>query len=203
MGNAFYPAPIRLVPAPPGVGAGTDAVSESTPEERLSALVGGQLDFVGRLLRNLGAPPDDVSDLMQSAFSITVARLNDIVPGKERAFLIQTAVRLTANARRTRAIGRERTVTEFPDIADSRPSPEDLSDQKRALETLDRVLEAMAIELRTVFVLFEVEEMTTAEISGVLQVPLGTVASRLRRAREDFAARVRRLGLQEQKGNGR
>jgi RNA polymerase sigma-70 factor (ECF subfamily) len=52
----------------------------------------------------------------------------------------------------------------------------------------------MPIDLRTVFVLFEIEEITMAEIAALTGLPSGTVASRLRRAREEFriqAARVR------------
>ena len=58
---------------------------------------------------------------------------------------------------------------------------------------LDRALDAMPGDLRTVFVLFEIEEMTMAEISNVIEIPAGTVASRLRRAREVFREIVSRM----------
>ena len=51
---------------------------------------------------------------------------------------------------------------------------------------LDTLLEAMPIDLRTVFVLYEIEELTMIEIASVLELPSGTVASRLRRARQVF-----------------
>jgi RNA polymerase sigma-70 factor (ECF subfamily) len=51
----------------------------------------------------------------------------------------------------------------------------------------------MSSDLRIVFVLYEFEEMHMTEIAGVLGIPRGTVASRLRRARLDFRARVRAL----------
>ena len=73
------------------------------------------------------------------------------------------------------------------------PNPETLVDQRRALALLDDVLEEMAMDLRSVFVLSEVEQMTAPEIATMLDVPLGTVASRLRRAREEFQRRVKRL----------
>jgi len=51
----------------------------------------------------------------------------------------------------------------------------------------------MTLELRAVFVLFELEEMSTPEIADLLEIPTGTVASRLRRAREEFQKLVTRL----------
>ncbi len=50
----------------------------------------------------------------------------------------------------------------------------------------------MEEDLRTVLVLAELEGYGKAEISEVLSIPEGTAASRLRRAREDFEARLRR-----------
>ena len=47
--------------------------------------------------------------------------------------------------------------------------------------------------MRVVFVLFEVEEMITSEIAELFELPSGTVASRLRRARELFEQAVTRF----------
>ena len=55
---------------------------------------------------------------------------------------------------------------------------------------LDRVLDQMDADLRTIFVLHEFEEMNMSEIADVLEIPRGTVASRLRRARLEFRERV-------------
>jgi RNA polymerase sigma-70 factor (ECF subfamily) len=167
-------------------------------DARLRALVDQHMDLASRIIRNLGIPDCDVDDLLQQAFSITADRLGDITAGKERAFLIQTAIRLAASARRAHARSRETLTGELPEVSDGRPTPEDLSDQAQTLRMLDRVLANMDLDLRAVFVLYEIEEVTMAEIATVLQIPAGTVASRLRRAREDFLARVRRLGVGEQ-----
>jgi hypothetical protein len=51
----------------------------------------------------------------------------------------------------------------------------------------------MPIELRSVFTLFELEQMTMLQIAGLLELPQGTVASRLRRARELFADQRSRI----------
>jgi RNA polymerase sigma-70 factor (ECF subfamily) len=58
---------------------------------------------------------------------------------------------------------------------------------------LDRVLAAMPLDLRAVFVLYELDGFTMAEIAENLDLSPGTVASRLRRGREQFDARVERL----------
>jgi hypothetical protein len=73
------------------------------------------------------------------------------------------------------------------------PSAEQLVDQRRARELLDSVLAEMPIEFRSVFILFELEEMTMPAIAAILSLPTGTVASRLRRARAMFEDRASRL----------
>jgi RNA polymerase sigma-70 factor, ECF subfamily len=72
-------------------------------------------------------------------------------------------------------------------------NPEELADQKRARQLLDEALDAMDLDLRAVFVLFELEELTAPEIAALLELPVGTVSSRLRRAREEFRAIVARI----------
>jgi len=66
-------------------------------------------------------------------------------------------------------------------------------DDRRARALLDALLASMPLDLRTVFVLYELEELTMAEIARALDLPAGTVASRLRRAREAFEELSRRV----------
>ncbi len=83
-------------------------------------------------------------------------------------------------------------------------NPEELLERRQTRALLDEVLETMPLPQRSVFVLFELEGMTTPEIAESLDLPLGTAASRLRRARELFlkeSKRVRtRLRLDPQQG---
>ena len=65
---------------------------------------------------------------------------------------------------------------------------------------LDRILADLPEEQRAVFVIFELEGLTTAEISELVGVPRGTVASRLRRAREEFQAASSRIRALAAKG---
>jgi RNA polymerase sigma-70 factor (ECF subfamily) len=58
---------------------------------------------------------------------------------------------------------------------------------------LRAVIDAIPTDLRVVFVLFELEELTLAQIAAMVGIPIGTAASRLRRARESFHGIVRRM----------
>jgi RNA polymerase sigma-70 factor (ECF subfamily) len=64
--------------------------------------------------------------------------------------------------------------------------PEALAEKQRLRAVLQRVLNQLPMELRAVFVLYELEELTMVEIAKTLHLPPGTVASRLRRSRELF-----------------
>jgi len=169
---------------------------------RLRALYDDHFELVGRVVRNLGVSPSEVDDVLERVFSSAAARLADIEAGRERAFLVQAAVRWTANARRARARIREIGCDALPDVADLGASPEERTDSRRAAAVLDELLGAMDVDLRAVFVLDEIEEMSRSEIAVVLGIPGGTVASRLRRAREDFEARLARWKLRRKTPGG-
>jgi RNA polymerase sigma-70 factor (ECF subfamily) len=164
---------------------------------RFERLVAANLDFIWRCVRRLGIPARDVDDAVQQVFLVAATKLPAIVVGSERAFLFSTASRVAANMGRL-IRRRSRTIVqaagpEPPDSLSDEPSPEEVSDMLRARELMDRILDEMPDPLREVFVLFELEELPVAEVAAVLSVPIGTVGSRLRRARADFQQRARRL----------
>jgi RNA polymerase sigma-70 factor (ECF subfamily) len=81
-------------------------------------------------------------------------------------------------------------MVELPDP--SRPADEQLaSQQARALFL--RALEQVAPSRRPVFVMAEIDQESAPNIAEALGVPLNTVYSRLRLAREEFARAARRL----------
>jgi len=168
--------------------------SLASRELRLRELVTRYIDFVARVLRNSGTPEAELDDAVQRTFIAVSNRLDDVRPGAERSFLLQTAIHTAAHARRSLARRREVHSDDLLDVADSMANPEQLTDQKLARRLLDQVLEGMNQELRTVFVLYEFEELSSSEIALALSIPRGTVASRLRRARLEFREGV--LALQ-------
>jgi RNA polymerase sigma-70 factor (ECF subfamily) len=128
-----------------------------------------------------------VDDAAQHVFWIASQKLDSIAIGAERAFLFSTALRVAANARRAEARNREVLDEEaLDDCVDETPGADKLVEMKQERALLDRVLECMPDDLRVVFVLFMLEGVSVSAISELLGIPQGTVASRLRRAREAF-----------------
>jgi RNA polymerase sigma-70 factor (ECF subfamily) len=162
-------------------------------ERRLKGLIDSYIDFVARVLRNAGVPDAQIDDDVQRTFIATARRLDDVRVGSEKSFLLQSALRIAAHARRSVARRREVHSDEMSHLESALGTPEQLTDQKRARQLLDHVLSQMDTDLRTVFVLYEFEEMSMAEIAAAIRIPQGTVASRLRRARAEFRDRVRLL----------
>ena len=70
------------------------------------------------------------------------------------------------------------------------PDPEDESIRRDHRRLLERVMATLPQEHREVLVLREVEDLDYREIAGVLKVPIGTVMSRLARARAALRARL-------------
>jgi RNA polymerase sigma-70 factor (ECF subfamily) len=161
---------------------------------RLSELLRAHYGGVWRTLRRLGVAEAAADDAAQEAFIVLSRRLGDVRQGSERTFLLSSAARIAANYRRTwhvrHEVADERVLAEQHD---PRPGAEQLLDRKRLRQALDELLDGWPEEIRVAFVLFELEGLSAPEISQVTETKLGTVASRLRRARELFQAGAKRL----------
>ena len=70
-------------------------------------------------------------------------------------------------------------------------------ERREAEDILDQILDAMPIEQRAVFTLFELDGRNCEEIAVLCEAPLGTVYSRLRLAREAFKRATARLEARE------
>ncbi|MBL8952828.1 MAG: hypothetical protein JNK82_18750 [Myxococcaceae bacterium] len=129
-------------------------------------------DFVLRVLRRSGLSAAAADDRAQAVFSVATKRSGDIAPGRARAFLCATALRVV------RGEGGE-AVVDAGGLAGRR-------------RLLDAILAEMEEDLRTVLVLTEIEGLSKRDVALALEIPEGTAASRLRRARADFRERLRR-----------
>jgi RNA polymerase sigma-70 factor (ECF subfamily) len=161
---------------------------------RLSQVAADHYQFIWRSLRRLGVAEQAVDDAAQQVFVRATEKIAWIVPGCERAFLFQTALRTAMAIRRTYAQRREAMIgEELDELADAAPLPDALAEKRRFRAYLDLLLDALPMDLRAVFVLHEIEDLGSPDIASLLALPVGTVASRLRRAREIFRAEAARL----------
>ena len=136
---------------------------------------------------------------------VAARKLGEIEEKKERSFLFGTALRIASDARRVASRHRQRErsgSSELEVFSDPGPLADELVDRKRMRALLDDFLDELSLEVRTSYVLFEAEGMTVTEIADLLEVPPGTVASRIRLARKRLDALVDRLRSAGHRGEG-
>jgi len=156
------------------------------PTLDVGATYDAHADFVWRALHRMGVRHEDVADLLQEVFVVVHRRRADYDSERPvRGWLWGIALGLARNHRRkgTRSLepleGRA-AVTAIDD-------PERALRRRRQRERGQRLLAELDPEKRAVFVMFEVEGLAGREIARLLDVPLGTVHSRLHAARTALA----------------
>jgi RNA polymerase sigma-70 factor, ECF subfamily len=173
--------------------ASTPMGATATGRLRLERMFRAHHELIWRTLRRLGLSPDLAADTTQQAYLIAAERLDDIRSGCERAFLFSTAIGLArTNFRRSQ---RCQLQSDMDIHVDPSLKSEQLNNRCSAMELMDRIFAKTHPDLVTVFVLFELEGLSAPEISELVGIPVGTVASRLRRARAAFRAAARRMEL--------
>jgi RNA polymerase sigma-70 factor (ECF subfamily) len=141
-------------------------------------------------LQRLGVRSADLSDVLQEVFMTVHQRLGSF-EGHSRltTWLFGVCLRVASNYRRRAHLRREEVVAEVPEeFSDEHADPEAAAERAQARATLHRALDAMDLEKRAIFVMFEVEELSCVEIAAALEIPVGTVYSRLHHARKQFDA---------------
>jgi RNA polymerase sigma-70 factor, ECF subfamily len=166
-------------------------ISRSADERskaHIERLINEHYEFVWRSARRLGVRSADLDDVVQEVFVVAATRLDEIT--HELGFLFRACLHAASHSRRS--VQRRREVIDEERLEheiDRRANPEQNAETAEARAQLQAILEDMPEELRVVFVLFELEQFTMSEIAQTLGIPAGTVASRLRRAREMFLER--------------
>jgi RNA polymerase sigma-70 factor, ECF subfamily len=163
-------------------------------DARLRLVVDLHYDALWRFVRRLGVPEGQVEDATQQVLLVFARRAADVDEDAERPFLFGAALRVASDFRRKNE--REHEVADADAMLrhpDPSPSAERQLGDKELRRCLDHLLDELPSEHRAVFVLAELEELTMAEIARLLAIPPGTVASRLRRARELVDAKALEL----------
>ncbi|MFN4032429.1 MAG: sigma-70 family RNA polymerase sigma factor [Fimbriimonadales bacterium] len=153
------------------------------------------------ILRMVGSPTD-AEDLLQEAF----LRAYQGLPNFDRraslsTWLYRIATNLCIDHQRKRA-RRVQTVSysawedeegeggtwEFPDL--QTPNPMEAALNRELQQVVEHAIEALSPKLKTVLLLYDVEELSYEEIARVLNIPIGTVKSRLNHARGQIQKHV-------------
>lgn len=159
------------------------------------AMYEANVAFVWRALRRLGVREADVADAAQEVFLVAHRREQEFEGRSSRTtWLFGIALRV-ASDRRKRADARRQVLDEQVVAAAVDAAADGARTEARlgAADLLERALDVLPLEQRAVFVLYELEGLTTAEIAEAVSCPLGTVYSRLRLARETFQEVAERL----------
>jgi len=148
--------------------------------------------FVWRLLVRLGLPGSDAEDATQQVFFVVFSKQDlRLETTQERGYLYGVASRVAFEFFRKNK-KHASDASEPDEYLGPLVSMEDLVDQRRARELLDRILLTLPFHYRQVLVLSELDGFSKSEIARTLDLPEGTVASRLRRAKRIFEEKVKR-----------
>ena len=162
-----------------------------TPDFR--TLFNDQFSYVWNALRRLGVRDADLEDITHDVFLRVHRQLAAYDASRPiRPWLFAFAFRAASDHRR---LARHRVELLDDSVHADDPAP---SADARVAAGEDRAmilaaLDAIDLPRRAVFILHEVDELTVPEVAATLEIPVNTAYSRLRLARDEFAAAMRRL----------
>jgi RNA polymerase sigma-70 factor, ECF subfamily len=184
------PTPAELDGRPPTAGAEQPTSFARVYEEHFS--------FVWRSARRLGAPEAIVDDVVQEIFVIVHRRLGSFEGNSStRTWLFGIILNVVRAYRRSLRIKHPHMLSSAPAVdleglVDGGAGPQEAVMREQATHLVERLLEELDDAKRAVFILAELEQMSAPEIARALGAPLNTVYSRLRLARQEFAAAAAR-----------
>jgi RNA polymerase sigma-70 factor, ECF subfamily len=157
-------------------------------------------DFVWRNLRRLGLTTDDAKDALHEVFLVAHMKRTAYDPerGAVRAWLFGIASNVArSERRRARRSGIPTDLEMTPQRAAHNPSPLGAAserashggnspEQSELQRALVHAIGTLNPEQRVVFEMYELEGQSCIDIAVELQIPVGTVYSRLHKAREDL-----------------
>lgn len=170
-----------------------------TQKQRFDAEVLPNLDSALSLARWLTGNLPDAEDVVQEACLRAFSAIHSASGNNPRAWLL-TIVRNTAYSWLSRNRSRQLVVTDDDEVFEKAglemTGRADLSASDAVLiakadaEMLHRAIAALPLSFREILVLREFEELSYREIAEILKIPLGTVMSRLARARAMLVQRI-------------
>jgi RNA polymerase sigma-70 factor (ECF subfamily) len=168
---------------------GTSPTVEGHPPS-FQAVYDHYFGFVWRSARRMGVADDAMDDVVQDVFLVVHARLKTLERLTAlRSWIYSVVRRVVSTHHRERRVRRNyeaKIAVAFETLGPIHPSPQQLALLSEDLKRVWHLLLRLDPLKREVFVLTELEEMTGPEIAQALGIPLNTVYSRLRFARQEF-----------------
>lgn len=195
------PPPIlhsRLVNRDAALGlAQSETHSVNTPA-RVAALYETYVDMVWRSLRRLGVPASSLEDAVQDVFVVVHSRLAEFEQRSSIKTWIFGIVLRVASAHRRKRARREREMTSDDcELVGTSQDPQQAAQEAEAAAIVERILDEFEDDRRSVFVMLELEDFSAQQVAASLGISVNTVHSRLRLARRDFEAGLKRLRARE------
>jgi RNA polymerase sigma-70 factor (ECF subfamily) len=149
-----------------------------------------ELAYIFHALRWLGARPHEIEDLAQEVF-IALGRTWSRYDASRplRPYLFGVAFRIVSMQRRKR---KHEVAFASIEIRDGRPTPDEALQTKQTRATVLRALEKIPLRRRAVLVMHDLDEVPMIQVAAALSIPLFTAYSRLRKARTELEATLRR-----------
>ena len=157
----------------------------------ISQLVDQHYESVFRFAYRLSGTSHEAEDISQQAFLDAQRKLDTLRdPDKVRAWLFMIVRNLYRRRIRDRVTRGEFALEVLADPIDQKRDSDKRVEQALDSESLQQVLNELPEEFRSVLLLFYFRELSYREIAEQLDVPIGTVMSRLSRGKKQLRERI-------------
>ena len=138
--------------------------------------------------------PEDAQDAAQDVFLKAYRRLKDFRPDSSLyTWIYRIAVTTCLDYKRKSRRESLRNEPLAEDLPSDEPFPDQLYESRASMEAIQLALQKLPDKLRAAIVLREMEGLSYEEITEVLHISLGTVKSRISRAREEIRRLMKKI----------
>ena len=155
--------------------------------------------FIARVIEKLTGAGPHVDDLLQETFIIAYKKRAQFEKRSAlRTWLYGIAKNLCMHHKRVlaRFLNFKEKLQSLPNSVSQ--TPDQTLEVSRELQLAESVITSMSFKQREVFVVYELEEMEGPEIAELLEIPIGTVWTRLHKARQVFQSKIEKKRVREQ-----